>query len=231
MLKRVFDILVSSCVLIAVSPLLVLGALGVRLSSPGPIFYCARRAGRNGTPFPMYKFRSMHIGSDKGSAITAPGDTRVFRFGAFIRKVKVDELPQFFNILRGDMSIVGPRPEDVKIVEKHYADWMRETLHVRPGVTSPGAIFGYTRGDEYLDPDDPEGSYIERQMPVKLAIERAYIARATLLRDIGVCFRTVWAIIAMVLGRGYDVDPSLRADAAQWCPEAPYLNTGLKDLP
>ncbi len=216
MAKRLFDIIVVSLVLLLVSPLMLLGAVGVWLGSKGPILYRATRAGVGGAPFTMYKFRSMHIGSDAGSAITAPGDARVFPFGAFIRKVKIDELPQLINILIGDMSIVGPRPEDVRIVNEHYSDWMRETLDVRPGVTSPGAIFGYLHGDGYLDPDDPEGSYIRRQMPVKLAIERAYLERATLWSDILVCFRTVGAIMMLILGRTPTPGPEIRDAVQRW---------------
>lgn len=218
MLKRAFDIAVSAVVLLIFSPALIVGAVGVKLGSTGPIFYLAKRGGRGGKPFAMYKFRTMHVRSESDSAITAPGDTRVFPFGAFMRKVKIDELPQFVNILRGEMSIVGPRPEDMRIVDEHYTDWMRETLRVRPGVTSFGAIFGYTQGDALLDPADPEGSYIARQMPVKLAIERAYLDRATLLTDIGVCFQTVGAIGAVIMGRDFSVDPALRAAAARWHP-------------
>lgn len=223
MLKRIFDVFISLSVLIAVSPLIVFGAIGIYISSRGPIIYRAKRVGRDGVSFSMYKLRSMHVESDQASAITAPGDIRIFSFGAFIRKLKIDELPQFFNVLKGEMSIVGPRPEDTKIVEEYYTDWMRETLHIRPGITSPGAIFGYTRGDAYLDPNDPEGSYTAQQMPVKLAIERAYIEHSTFTRDIGVCFSTIGAIAATMMGKNFDVNPILRAAAVKWAPHSAYL--------
>lgn len=219
MAKRIFDIVVISIILVIVSPLLLLGAFGVRLSSLGPVLYRARRGGRHGEPFRMLKFRSMHVDSDRGSAITAPGDRRIFPFGALIRKVKIDELPQLVNILKGDMSIVGPRPEDVRIIEEHYTPWMKETLRVRPGVTSPGAIFGYLQGDAYLDPSDPETSYIEQQMPVKLAIERAYLERANFWSDIGVMFVTVGAILRIVLGMEREMSAAQKREAARWCGE------------
>jgi len=223
--KRVFDIVVILFVLALTAPLFLVGAIGVWISSPGPLFYPARRGGREGRPFRMYKFRSMHVDSDKGSAITAPGDSRVFAFGAFIRKVKIDELPQLMNILKGDMSIVGPRPEDVRIIEEHYTDWMRATLRVRPGVTSPGAVFGYLHGDAYLDPADPEGSYIQQQMPVKLAIERAYLDRATFWTDIGVMFSTVAAIIKIMMGFESTMSEAQKHEAAAWCGEDAFVRT------
>ena len=129
-----------------------------------------------------------------------------FAFGAFLRKAKIDELPQFWNVLKGDMSIVGPRPEDPRIVSGYYTDWMRETLAVRPGVTSPGALWGYTHGEVLLEPTDPEGSYVRRQMPVKLAIERAYLEHATFLRDVGVVLRTVWTVLLIITGKE-NIDP------------------------
>jgi len=222
--KRLFDIVVVTVVLLLVSPLLLFTALGVRLGSPGPILYRARRCGRDGVPFEMYKFRSMHTGSDQASRITAPDDDRVFSFGAFIRKVKIDELPQLVNILKGDMSIVGPRPEDVLIVRDHYSEWMKETLRVRPGITSTGAIFGYLHGDVYLDSSDPERSYILRQMPVKLAIERAYLETATFRGDIGVMLSTVTAIVRMIAGAKSELSDIQKSAAARWCGEAAFVD-------
>ena len=116
MLKRAFDIAVALTSVILLSPLLLIGVVGIALTSPGPILYRAQRGGRDGVPFVMYKLRTMHVSDGQGSAITAPGDRRVFPFGAFLRKVKIDELPQFFNILKGDMAIVGPRPEDACLI-------------------------------------------------------------------------------------------------------------------
>ena len=111
-LKRILDILVACTVLIVLMPVLVFAVIGIKATSPGPFFYKAKRAGKKGKPFLMLKFRSMHLNSDKQSAITSPGDKRIFRFGLMLRKTKIDELPQFWNILIGDMSLVGPRPED-----------------------------------------------------------------------------------------------------------------------
>jgi len=198
--KRAFDIAVSASVLLALSPLLALTALGIRLSSPGPVFYPARRVGRGGAVFRMLKFRSMHMGQG-GAVITGPNDARVFPFGRVIRAAKLDELPQFWNVLTGEMSIVGPRPEDPKIVETAYTPWMRETLEVRPGITGPGSILYYSYGEALLDPDDPEGSYVARLLPPKLAVERAYMDRATVGLDAIYAVRTLVAILGVVAGR------------------------------
>src|SRR5437763_3900118 len=157
MAKRLFDMLVSAAALAVLSPVILLAAVGVRLSSRGPAFYRARRAGRGGVPFTMLKLRTMHV--DQGpapSAITGVKDPRVFPFGALLRRLKIDELPQFWDVLRGQMSLVGPRPEDPRIVRDHYAAEHYETLRVRPGLTSPSSLYGYTHGDPFLAGEDPE---------------------------------------------------------------------------
>lgn len=199
-MRRALDILIATAVLLVASPLLALGAAGVALSDPGPILYRAPRVGRGGAPFAMFKFRTMRV-HDRGAAITAPGDSRIFPFGAFLRRTKIDELPQFWNVIRGEMAIVGPRPEDPRIVDAHYTAWMLETLRVRPGITSPAALWTYTHGDALLDPADPEGSYAARQLPVKLAIDRAYLDRRSLGYDLRVILRTAVTILRLAAGR------------------------------
>src|ERR1041385_8480232 len=132
------DVVLSGVALVVVSPLLALAALGIWLSDKGQIFYRARLAGRDGRPFTMYKLRTMRV--DHGtfrSVITAEHDPRVFPFGAWLRRAKVDELPQLINILRGEMSIVGPRPEHPRIVDQYYAPEHRRLLQVRPGLVKP----------------------------------------------------------------------------------------------
>jgi len=220
-MKRGFDILFALCLLVAVSPLFLLAALGILISSPGPVFYRAQRAGAGNQPFEMLKFRSMHI-NQGGSVITSAGDARIFGFGKFLRKAKIDELPQFLNVLKGDMSVVGPRPEDPKIVENHYTDWMMQTLDVRPGITSPGAVFYYACGEDLVDPEDPEGSYAEKLLPPKLAVEMAYIQRANFFSDLFVIVHTAAAIVGEMISR--PVAPSSQdIDAAsQWVPPAAF---------
>ncbi|WP_336987714.1 sugar transferase [Altererythrobacter aquiaggeris] len=200
MAKRLFDILFSGLALIFSAPLWVLAAIGIVISSPGPILYHATRIGRGGKPFRMVKFRTMTVGTAGQSEITSPGDSRIFPFGRTIRLLKIDELPQLLNILRGEMSIVGPRPESDIIVATHYSGWMRETLRVAPGLTSVGALFGYSYGEELIDPLRPEESYVERVLPAKLALERAYLERANILSDIACILRTAAAILIVPFG-------------------------------
>ena len=199
MIKRGFDILFALVFLVLTLPALLVGMTAVRLSSPGPVFYVAKRAGRDNVPFDMLKLRTMHVGSAAVSAITGPNDTRIFTAGRILRATKIDELPQFINILRGDLSVVGPRPEDPRLVDRFYTPWMMETLAVRPGVTSPGAIFGYLEGDRLLNADDPEASYAACLLPIKLAVERVYLDRRTFLSDLSVIAKTALAIaISMI---------------------------------
>ena len=216
-MKRGFDILFAAALLVAVSPLFLVATIGILISSPGPVFYRAQRAGVGNQPFEMLKFRSMHV-SRGGSVITSAGDARIFGFGKFLRKAKIDELPQFINVLRGDMSVVGPRPEDPKIVREHYTDWMMQTLDVQPGITSPGAVFYYACGEDLVDPGDPEGSYADKLLPPKLAVEMAYIQRATFFSDLIVIVHTAAAIVGEMTGR--PVAPSSKdiEAATQWVP-------------
>lgn len=197
MLKRLFDILVSVSAIIITFPIFIIAAIGIKLSSPGPIFYHAERIGIDRKTFHMFKFRSMHV-SNGGSVITSSADRRVFKFGKIIRQMKIDELPQFLNVVIGDMSIVGPRPEAKKIVDEAYTDWMMETLKVKPGITSPGAIFYYAKGENLISNIDPEKSYLKYILVPKLAVERSYINRANFKTDLIVIFQTAWAILAKI---------------------------------
>jgi lipopolysaccharide/colanic/teichoic acid biosynthesis glycosyltransferase len=219
--KRLFDVALSGFALLLASPVLAIAALAIRITSPGPLLYRARRIGRDGRPFTMYKLRTMHVApAGGGSVITAQDDPRVFRVGALLRKSKVDELPQLLNVLRGDMSIVGPRPEDPKIVEQHYTSAYRETLSVRPGLASPGSVFNYTHGERLLSSNDPERDYVERLLPMKMAIEVVYVRHASVLYDIAVIARTVQVLGASMLGRRDFPDPREAVDArklmAEW---------------
>lgn len=220
--KRLLDVLVAFTALVVVLPVLILAAIGIKGTSSGPVFYMAKRAGKGGEPFSMLKFRTMHVDSDKQSAITSPGDKRIFNFGLLLRTTKIDELPQFWNILVGDMSLVGPRPEDPKIVDRNYTDWMRETLLVAPGVTSPGAVYGYLFGDALLDDTDPEGSYARNLLPPKLALERAYLERASFFSDLGYIMLTAWAIVAHIMGRKVQLPQTDIDGACRWAPQGPY---------
>lgn len=167
----------------------------------------------------------MKVGTGQQSEITAPGDRRVFAIGRLIRLLKIDELPQLINIIRGEMSIVGPRPESDIIVVEHYTDWMRETLAVAPGLTSVGALFGYSYGDELIDPNRPEESYVERMLPAKLALERAYLERANLFSDFVYVFRTAAAILVVPFGLKIDPKRADQLKALMWVDPAVYPTT------
>ena len=216
-MKRAADIVLAVIILLLFSPIFALAAIGVLLSSKGPIFFRAHRIGRGGAPFDMLKFRTMHLHSG-GSVITAHGDSRIFPFGSFLRKSKIDELPQFYNVLKGDLSVVGPRPEDPKIVTKHYNDWMMETLEVRPGITSPGAVYYYLLGEGLVDLSDPERSYAERLLPAKLAVDRAYLERANFASDLKVVMLTALAVLGSPFGLHVKPDPRDLAAAERWAP-------------
>ena len=207
-LKRVLDVVLSVVALVVLSPILSLAAFGVWLSDRTPILYRARLTGRNGRPFTMYKLRTMRVNHGAfRSVITADRDPRVFRFGAWLRRAKVDELPQLLNILRGEMSIVGPRPEHPDIVSRHYGPEHRELLGVRPGLTSPGTLYDYAHGDAMVGRSDPERGYVERLLPLRLALDLVYVRRASLAYDAALVARTLRMIAATVLGRGAPGDP------------------------
>ena len=187
MVKRLLDIVLAALGLVLVAPVLALAALGIRLASPGggPVFYRARRVGRAGACFTMYKLRTMHQRfPGRTSRITGQNDPRVFPLGALLRRTKIDELPQLFNVLRGDMSIVGPRPEDPDIVERHY-----------------------THGDALLAGGDPETAYIVRLLPLKVALDVVYVRQASLPLDVRIIGRTLSTIAACLVGRSRFGDP------------------------
>ncbi len=211
MAKRLIDIIASAAALVVLSPLLAVAAAGILASSPGPVLYRARRAGLRGRPFTMYKFRTMHVRQGGfRSAITAAADPRVFRFGGWLRRLKVDELPQLLNVLKGEMSLVGPRPEDPRIVEARYTPLHLETLNVLPGLASPGSIYNYTHGERLMGRfgGDPERLYVERLLPVKLALEMVYIREASLLYDLKLMLRTAAVIVAAAAGRRSFPEPA-----------------------
>lgn len=193
-MKRAFDVVAAVTALVVLAPVWIAAALAIRLSSKGPVLYRATRAGVGGVPFTMLKFRTMRVGSDASSRITASVDDRIFPAGRLLRRLKLDELPQLVNVVRGEMSIVGPRPEDASIVEQHYTPWMMQTLAVPPGMTSPGALHGTLLGDEKIGSDDPEGDYVRDVLPLKLALELVYVRNASMLADLRLIARTVLLI-------------------------------------
>lgn len=194
-MKRIFDIVTSGLGLIVLSPLFLFLALWIRYDSRGPVFYRQVRVGRNNKDFRLYKFRSMRSGADRQGLITIGGrDPRVTRAGYYIRKYKLDELPQLINVFVGDMSIVGPRPEVRRYVDLYTPEQM-QVLTVRPGITDMASI-RYRNENELLEQaEDPEKYYREVVMPDKLKINREYIERASFWFDIRLIFCTLQAII------------------------------------
>jgi lipopolysaccharide/colanic/teichoic acid biosynthesis glycosyltransferase len=173
-----------------------------------------RQPGYGGREFTLFKLRTMHInpGGD-GHAITGRRDPRVFPFGAMLRTTKIDELPQLLNVIRGDMALVGPRPEDPEIVRRHYRPDDLKTLQVFPGLTSPGSLYYYTSCEGLLPDGDATKVYAEQLLPLKLDIDRAYISNTSLLSDARVVLRTVGVIIARLLGRQRAPNPPEGAKA------------------
>lgn len=192
-LKRGFDFVVSASALLVLSVPFMLIGLIVRLSSPGPVFYKATRVGRDGKLFKVYKFRSMVVNADKlGPRVTGADDPRITRIGRFLRNTKLDELPQLINVLRGEMSLVGPRPEDPSYV-KLYTPEQRAVLSVRPGITGAASVT-YRHEEALLAGADREHRYIQEIMPSKLAIDLEYVRNVSLARDIKIITETLLAL-------------------------------------
>ncbi len=191
MLKRSFDILSSGLGLLVLSPLFVLIALWIALDSGGGVFYKQLRVGRYNKDFKLYKFRSMRVGADKAGLLTVGGrDARITKPGYFIRKYKIDELPQLLNVLKGDMSLVGPRPEVRRYVAL-YNPQQLQVLSVRPGITDTASI-KYRNENELLAAQaDPETYYITTIMPDKLRLNLEYIAARSFCRDIQTIVKTI----------------------------------------
>ena len=194
MAKRLFDIISSSIGLLCLAPVFVVMAVWIKLDSRGPVFYRQTRVGRHGRDFTMFKFRSMRVGSDNGLQITVgERDPRITRSGYFIRRYKIDELPQLINVFLGDMSIVGPRPEVRKYVDL-YSEEQRNVFQVRPGITDPASI-KYRNENELLSlVDAPESYYIDVIMPDKLTVNLEYVRHQTFMGDIKIIFNTLLKI-------------------------------------
>ena len=190
-LRRALDITTALIGLVLLSPILILLSLWVKLTSKGPVFYRARRVGQEGRGFHLLKFRTMVAEADKiGPGLTLDHDPRITSTGQRLRSHRLDELPQLWNVLVGDMSLVGPRPEDPRYVA-HYTEEQRESLKSRPGVTGPAQIAFRNEPERLRTASDPEGIYLREIMPAKLAIDLEYLGRRTVWTDLGVIFNTL----------------------------------------
>jgi lipopolysaccharide/colanic/teichoic acid biosynthesis glycosyltransferase len=192
-LKRLFDVLAAAVGLALLSPLLVAIGVAVKAYDQGPIFYRATRVGKGGRVFRLYKFRTMVVDADRqGPVVTTNGDTRITPVGRRLRHTKLDELPQLLNVLVGDMSLVGPRPEDPRYVAL-YTPEQQQVLSVRPGITSAASLI-YCHEEQILSGPGWESMYRNEVMPAKLAIDLEYLSRRTLWTDTILVLRTIAVI-------------------------------------
>ncbi len=191
MLKRTFDFLASLFGLLLLSPVILCIAVWVKCDSKGPIFYRQVRVGKDGREFKLLKFRSMRMGADRAGLLTlGDRDPRITRSGFWLRKTKLDELPQLFNVLVGEMSLVGPRPEVPKYVAL-YTPEQREVLSVRPGITDVASVEMRDEAELMAQQSDPESYYVNVQMPLKIELAKKYIAQQSLLSDLKLIVRTI----------------------------------------
>ncbi len=188
--KRAFDVFGSATGLLVASPLLLLAAIGIKLDSPGPVLFVQQRVGRNFRPFGIYKFRTMIAdAAARGGPITFGADPRITRVGRLLRATKIDELPQLVNVLKGDMSLVGPRPEVAKYVDMFRDDY-EVVLSVRPGLTDPASVKYRDEATLLAASGDPQRAYVEQVLPDKIALARQYIGQASFAGDLGLLART-----------------------------------------
>lgn len=196
MLKRLFDLMITLPMLLLVSPFFLIIAFLIKTGSKGPVFYKQVRVGLNNRDFKIFKFRTMHINADKAGLLTVGGrDPRVTPIGFFLRKYKLDELPQLLNVLFGSMSLVGPRPEVRKYVDLYNIE-QQKVLSVKPGITDYASIEYSEENDLLAKSSDPEKTYIDEIMPAKLLLNQKYIAEKSIITDIKIIWMTATKIIS-----------------------------------
>jgi len=190
-MKRIFDLLFSILGLIIISPFLLLIATFIKLESKGPVFYFQTRVGKNNKDFKIYKFRTMYVGSDiKGLLTIGDKDPRVTRVGYFLRKYKLDEFPQLINVLIGNMSFVGPRPEVRKYVN-YYSEDDLIIISIKPGITDYASIYFRDEAEILKSTNEPEKLYIENILPEKIKLNKEYLKNIGLISDIKIIFKTI----------------------------------------
>lgn len=195
--KRVFDIVCGIIGILGTSPFWIAAVIGIEVSDPGPVFYVADRVGKGNKHFKMYKFRSMTVNKNADEASFKADVSRIFGWGAFMRKSKIDELPQLLNLLLGDMSVVGPRPAASDQVQIVRGGEYKEVSSVKPGLTSPSALYDYIYGDTVED----ESEYEEKVLPTRLELDRYYVKRMTFGYDIKMIWYTVMCILYSLIGK------------------------------
>ena len=194
MLKRIFDITLSLFGLIILLPFMLIIVILIKIDSKGPVFFKQIRVTKNGKEFKIFKYRTMRVGSDKYSQITVGKDGRITKIGSFLRKYKLDEIPQLINVLIGDMSLVGPRPEVPKYVAL-YTDEQKEILKVRAGITDYASIEFSDENDLLASEEEPEKAYIEKIMPKKIELNKKYLSEISVLTDIRIILLTIKKIL------------------------------------
>lgn len=195
--KRLFDLLLTLPGLLLLLPLMAVIALWVRFDSPGPVLFRQQRVGRGGVSFALLKFRSMRVDAEKlGPKVTVGADPRITRSGQFLRKSKLDELPQLFNVVMGQMSLVGPRPEVPEYVAHYPAEIHDKVLSVPPGITDLASIEFRNENAMLEGADDPVATYLTEIMPIKLDYYLSYVEQRSLWLDLKIIFRTFWAIVS-----------------------------------
>lgn len=202
MLKRLMDLMASAAGLIVLFPLFFLTAIIIKIGAPGPLTFRQERIGRGGKPFFILKFRTMVADAPKrGGQITFGDDPRITAVGRLLRKTKIDELPQLFNVLRGEMSLVGPRPEVKKYVDMFAEDY-REILQLRPGITDLASVKYRDEAAILGAAADPEREYVERVLPEKIRLAKEYVRRQSFFFDLWIIFGTLFFVAADALRRG-----------------------------
>lgn len=196
MSRRALDVLLAAPALVLALPTALVIALAIRLDSPGPVLFRQARVGQGGRLFDILKFRTMrHQPQDAGLALTVGEDSRITRLGRVLRRTRLDELPQLLNVLKGDMALVGPRPEVPRYVALYPPGLREQVLAVRPGITDPSSLAHLDEAQELALAVDPERHYVEVILPRKLALAAAYAAQATVASDVRVLARTVWRLL------------------------------------
>lgn len=193
MLKRLFDIFFSFAGIVFLSPVILITAAAVKLFDNGPVFYRAPRVGKKGKIFKMIKFRTMSVNADKGASSTKSDDPRITKPGAFLRKYKLDEIPQLFNVFYGEMSIVGPRPQIQWAVDL-YTEEEKKVLTVRPGITDYASIKFHNEGEILKGAPDPDKAYMELIHPEKMRLSLEYVRNKSIFTDIKIIFLTIASI-------------------------------------
>jgi len=195
-MKRLFDFVVSFFGLILLTPVFVLAALWIKLDSKGGVFFRQERVGFQGIPFRIHKFRTMVLDAEKkGKQITVGADSRITTVGRFLRKYKIDELPQLIDVFVGDMSLVGPRPEVSKYIDCYSDEEKYDVLSVKPGITDNASIEFMDENELLASAKDPEVTYINEVLPKKIALYRKYVRERSFFGDVAIIFKTIFLII------------------------------------